>query len=57
MRLSEKLKTFSLFFMSFPECALNFEDVERKKTSITKVFPRLLTPKDAVTSMHERSCF
>ena len=55
MRLSEKLKTFSGLFTKFFEFALNFEHFEKKQSCIVQVFPRLLSPKDAFTSMHERS--
>ena len=56
MQLSEKLTTFSAFFIAFLESALNLEHFE-KMSFIAQVFPKLLTPKDAFTQMHERSCF
>ena len=55
MRLSEKLKTFCGFLTAFPKLTLNFEHFETKKSSIAQVFERSFTPKDAFTSMHERS--
>ena len=56
MQLSEKLKTFSAFFITFSESALNFEHLKKKKISfIPQLFPRLLTPKEAFTQMHEKT--
>ena len=49
MQLSEKLKTFSAFFIAFSESALNFEHFEKKKSFIAQVFLKLLTPKDVFT--------
>ena len=50
-QLSEKLKTFSAFFITFSKSALNFEHLKKKKkiSFIPQFFPRLLTPKDAFT--------
>ena len=49
MILSEKLKTFSAFFIAFFESAIIFDHSETKKTLRAQVFLRLLTPKDAFT--------
>ena len=49
MILSEKLKTFSAFFIEFAESALDFKHFEKKKSFIAKVFPRLLNPKNTFT--------
>ena len=57
MQLSEKLKTFSSFFIAFSESALIFEHFEEKKSFRAQVFLRLLTPKDTFTEILEKSCF
>ena len=49
MQLSEKLQTFSRFFIAFFESALNFEHFEKKMSLIAQVFLKLLTPKDVFT--------
>ena len=49
MQLSEKLETFSAFFIAFSESALNFEHFEKKMSLIAQVFLELLTPKDVFT--------
>ena len=49
MQLSEKLETFSRFFIAFLESALNFEHFEKKMSLIAQVFLKLLTPKDVFT--------
>ena len=49
MQLSEKLETFSGFFIAFLESALNFEHFEKKMSLIAQVFLKLLTPKDVFT--------
>ena len=49
MQLSEKLETFSPFFIAFLESALNFEHFEKKMSLIAQVFLKLLTPKDVFT--------
>ena len=47
---SQKEKSFFRFFISFLKCALNLEDLEKKKMSILEeLFPKLLTPKEVVT--------
>ena len=55
MQLTGTVKTFSQFFIAFSECALKFQHFEKKKSFIGQLFPRLLTPKDVFTSMHEGS--
>ena len=57
MQLSEKLETFSGFFIAFFESALNFEHFEKKMSLIAQVFLKLLTPKDVLTYMHKRYSF
>ena len=57
MQLSEKLETFSPFFIAFLESALSFEHFEKKMSLMAQVFLKLLTPKDVFTYMHNRSCF
>ena len=49
MQLSEKLETFSPFFIAFFESALNFEHFEKKISLIAQVFLKLYTPKDVFT--------
>ena len=49
MQLSEKLETFSPFFIAFFESALNFEHFEKKMSLIAQVFLKLLTSKDVFT--------
>ena len=49
MILSEKLKTFSAFFIEFAESAFDFKHFEKKKSFIAKVFPRLLNPQNTFT--------
>ena len=49
LQLSEKLKTFSQFFIAFLESTLNFEYFEKKMSLIAQVFTKLLTPKDVRT--------
>ena len=49
MKLSEKLKTFSRFFIAFFESTLNFEHFEKKMSLTAQVFLKLLTPKDVFT--------
>ena len=48
MQLSEKLKTFSKFFIACFESALNFEHFEKKMSLRAQVFLKLLTPKDVL---------
>ena len=48
-QLSEKLKTFSKFFISLLECTLNLEHFEKKMSFIAQVFLKLLTLKDVFT--------
>ena len=50
IQLSEKLNSFFRFFIAFLESALNFEHFEKKKSFVAQVFPRLLTPKNALKS-------
>ena len=57
MQLSEKLETFSPFFIAFLESALSFEHFEKKMSLMAQVFLKLLTPKDVFTYMHKSSCF
>ena len=45
-QLSEKLITFSWFFIAFFQSALNFAHLEKKISLIAQVFLNLLTPKD-----------
>ena len=49
MQLSEKLETFSRFFIAFFESALNFEHFANKMSLIAQVFLKSLTPKDVFT--------
>ena len=46
MHLSQKQNTFSRFFSSFFESALNFQHFQKNMTLIAYVFPKLLTTKD-----------
>ena len=48
--LSQKQKTFSLFFIAFLECAWDLEHFQKKKTRILAyLFPKLLMLKDVAT--------
>ena len=49
LQLSDKLKTFSQFFIAFLESTSNFEHFEKKMSLIAQVFTKLLTPKDVHT--------
>ena len=49
MQLSGKLMTFSRFFITFFESALNFVHLEKKISLIAQVFLSLLTPKHVFT--------
>ena len=57
MELSGKQKTFSEFFSAFSKSSLNFEHFQQKIPFMADVFPKLLTPKNAVRSMAKKSCF
>ena len=48
MRLSQKQKTFSLFFCAIFKSTSNFENFQKKLTLITYVSPKLRTPKGVV---------
>ena len=43
--LSEKQKSFSVFFSAFLKPTLNFAHFQKKMTLIADVFPKLLSPK------------
>ena len=49
IQLSEKLATFSQFFIPFLESALNFEHFEKKMSLMTQICLKLLIPKDVFT--------
>ena len=49
MQLSEKVKTFSQFFIALLESTLNFEHFEKEISLIAQAFLRLLTLKDMLT--------
>ena len=53
MELSETPKSF----ISFLESTLNFEHFEKSMSLIAQIFLKLLTLKDVLTYMHNRSCF
>ena len=46
--LSQKQKSFSLFFSAFFKSTLNFEHFQKKMTLIADVFPKLLSPKKVI---------
>ena len=49
MQVSRKQKTFTEFFSAFLKSNLNFEHIQKKKTTlIAVVFPKLGTPKNLV---------
>ena len=48
-QLSEKLKTFSPFFIVFLECTLNLEHFKKQMSLIAQVFLKLLTVKYVLT--------
>ena len=48
-RLSQKQKSFSGFFIAYPECASNLEHFEKKDEHPSLVISELLTPKELVT--------
>ena len=49
MQLSEKVKTFSQFFIALLESTLNFEHFEKEISLIAQAFLKLLTLKDMLT--------
>ena len=55
MHLSQKPKIFFQFFSAFFESALNFEHLQKKKTLIAYVFPKLPTTKEVLREMSKRS--
>ena len=57
MRVSERQRTFSRFFLAFLKSSLNFEHFEKKMSLIADVFPKLRTPKNVVRSMFKKSRF
>ena len=57
MELSGKQKTFSEFFSAFSKSSLNFEHFQQKIPFMADVFPKLLTPKNAVRSMSKKLRF
>ena len=48
MHLSQKEKSISQFFCTFPKSTLNFENFQKKMTLIACMFPKLPTRKDMV---------
>ena len=40
--LSQKQKTFSVFFIAFPKCALNLEHLEKKDEYPSQVISRII---------------
>ena len=48
MHLFQKQNTFSRFFSSFFESALNFQHFQKNMTLIAYVFPKLPTTKDVL---------
>ena len=40
--LSQKQKTFSVFFVAFPKCALNLEHLEKKDEYPSQVISRII---------------
>ena len=48
-QLSEKLKTFSQFFIAFLECTLNLEHFKKQMSLIAQVFLKLLTVNNVLT--------
>ena len=55
MHLSQKPKIFSELFCAFFEFVLTFEKFQKKMTLIAYVFPKLLTTKDVLRWMSQRS--
>ena len=49
MQLSEKVQTFSQFFIALLESTLNFEHFEKEISLIVQAFLKLLTLKDMLT--------
>ena len=47
--ISQKQKIFSGFFIAYLECSSNLEHFEKKDEHPSKLFPKLLTPKELVT--------
>ena len=57
MYLSQKQKIFSEFFSAFFESALNFELLQKKRTFIAYLFPKLPTTKNVLRQMSKSSRF
>ena len=53
MQLSQKLKTFSEFFLAFSKSRLNFEHFQKKTTLIAYLFVGLRPAKNVVRSMYK----
>ena len=43
--LSQKQKTFSAFFIAFPKCALNLENLEKKDEYSSRVISKVIDSK------------
>ena len=54
---SEKGKIISAIFIRFLKSAWNFVYLQKKTTFIAYIFPKLLTPKNVLTSMPKGNCF
>ena len=57
MHLCKKQKTFSEFFSTFFESALNSEHFQKKMTLIAYVFPKLPTTKNLLRQISKSSRF
>ena len=57
MHLCKKQKTFSEFFCSFFESALNSEHSQKKRTFIAYILPKLPTAKNVLRQMSKSSRF
>ena len=57
MELSSKPSTFSSNFIAFSKYKSNFEYFEIRIAFIASICPKLLLPKNVVTSIPENSCF
>ena len=57
MQLSEKRKTFSKFFLPFPESTSNFKSFKTRTIVIANIFPKLQTVKKFVRNFSKEQRF
>ena len=56
-QLFQKQKDFSQYFLVFLKCTLMFQHLQKKKSFIADLLPKLRTPKNVVRYMSEKSRF